>query len=375
MIYRIPSIDEINAFAGSNGLNVISTFAGCGGSSTGYKMAGFKVLLACEFIAEAVKTYKENAPSTPVCDLDIREVSGDQLLQMAGIGVGELDVLDGSPPCSAFSMAGLRNDGWGVEKQYSGTTSQRVDDLFFEFARLVGEIQPKVFVAENVTGLVSGTAKGYFKEIFHALQAATPGYRVAAQVLDSSKLGVPQIRRRLIFIGVREDIGRDPAFPTPLPFRIPLRLAIGDLPEPDRSDYDFLKPGTRTRMAYDYTDVIRDGGCFRYAYQRLYGIDARYNWFKLNPSKPCPTLTAKVNTFFRWDAPRSLSIQEGLRIQSFPDDFKLTGSRRQRWERIGRAVPPLMMGHVAKTVAEKIFDVERDTLVDQVIRGLEDDGS
>ena len=368
MAYWTPSIKDVNAFAGTNGLKVISTFAGTGGSSTGYKMAGFDVKVACEFVNEAVASYKANAPTTKVLQEDIRNVSGHSLLELAGLRVGELDLFDGSPPCSAFSTSGLREDAWGEEKHYSGAQTQRVDDLFFEYVRLVGEMRPKTFVAENVQGLVSGVAKGYFKEIWNALAGVNDGeYELGAQLLNAANLGVPQNRPRLIFVGVRKDLGKKPVFPKPLPFLIPLVRAVDDLPTPDPSTYDFLKPGTRTRMAYDYTDIFRDNGCFRDAYIKLFNKNARFNWFKLNPSKPCPTLTAKICTLFRWDEPRSLSLAEARRLSSFPDDFELIGTKRQQWERIGRAVPPVMMGHVGQTIAREIFGWEGRTLVDEVV--------
>lgn len=382
MPYRIPSVSDINDFAGSNGLNVISTFSGCGGSSFGYKLAGCRVPVACEFIPEAVETYKANSPSTVVVSEDIRQVSGSDLLGRAGLLAGELDILDGSPPCSAFSMAGLRDKGWGIEKQYSGNTSQRVDDLFFEFTRLVDEIQPKVVVAENVAGLTVGDAKGYFKEIWSALESAGPGYVVNAAEIDSDRLGVPQKRKRLIFICVRQDITKKARYPQPLNTHVPVAAAIKDLPEPfpkwedidatptDQREYDILRPGTRTRQAWDYTDVMKSKGCFRDAYLRLFNKDARYMWFRVPPNHPSPTITAKIPCLFRWDVPRTFSIPEIKRLSSFPDDFIVTGNFKQKWERIGRAVPPMMMGAIANQIVKEIFGYGGKTLVDQFYEDL-----
>jgi DNA (cytosine-5)-methyltransferase 1 len=162
--YRVPSMAEI-ANAKWNGYNVISTFSGCGGSSLGYKMAGYKVLWANEFIPAAQETYRANHPNTILDTRDIREVSADSILNAIGMQPGELDVFDGSPPCASFSTSGKRERGWGKVKKYSDT-EQRVDDLFFEYARLIKGVQPKVFVAENVSGLVKGTAKGYFSKFW-----------------------------------------------------------------------------------------------------------------------------------------------------------------------------------------------------------------
>jgi DNA (cytosine-5)-methyltransferase 1 len=207
-----------------NGYNVVSTFAGCGGSSTGYRMAGFRVLLASEFVEAARDTYAANMrPGTILDGRDIRDVTAEDILARIGMKPGELDVLDGSPPCASFSTAGKREKAWGKVKKYSDT-EQRADDLFFEFARLVKGIQPKVFVAENVSGLVKGTAKGYFLEILAALKAC--GYKVSARLLDAQWLGVPQARQRLIFVGVRDDLGIEPAHPSPFPYRYSIRDAL-----------------------------------------------------------------------------------------------------------------------------------------------------
>ena len=187
--YNVPSMREIEATPW-NGFKVASTFSGCGGSCLGYRMAGFRVIYANEFIPEAQRTYKTNHPNSYLDGSDIRTLTPEKLLERAGLERGELDLLDGSPPCSAFSTAGKREEGWGKVKQYSDG-AQRVDDLFYEYARIVKGVQPKVFVAENVSGLVKGTAKGYFKRILQALRDC--GYNVRCRVLDARWLGVPQM--------------------------------------------------------------------------------------------------------------------------------------------------------------------------------------
>jgi DNA (cytosine-5)-methyltransferase 1 len=149
--YLVPSMAEVMALP-PNGYRVISTFAGAGGSSTGYRMAGFKVIWANEFVTAARETYGANMDSATILDgRDIREVDPAEILEATGLEVGELDVLDGSPPCASFSTAGKGAKEWGKVRSYSDT-SQRTDDLFLEYARLVAGLKPKVFVAENVSG-------------------------------------------------------------------------------------------------------------------------------------------------------------------------------------------------------------------------------
>ena len=150
--YRVPSMAEIAALPW-NGYSAVSTFSGCGGSSLGYKMAGFRVLWASEFIPAAQDTYRANHPATILDTRDIRNVQASDILGAIGMEPGDLDLFDGSPPCASFSTAGKREAGWGKVKAYSDT-KQRTDDLFFEYSRLVKGVQPKVFVAENVSGLV-----------------------------------------------------------------------------------------------------------------------------------------------------------------------------------------------------------------------------
>ena len=148
--------------------DVISTFAGGGGSSTGYKLAGGNVLAVNEFVEEARTTYNQNYPETPILPDDIKKLSGHEFLDITGIKSGELDILDGSPPCSAFSMAGNVSHGkgnthanaFGKTKGYSDIKEvTNVEDLFFEFLRVADVIKPKVIIAENVAGLTMGEAK------------------------------------------------------------------------------------------------------------------------------------------------------------------------------------------------------------------------
>ena len=133
--YAVPSLAEVRA-AVTHGRTVASTFAGCGGSSTGYRLAGYRVVWANEFIPLAAETYAANYPETPLDRRDIRTVRGAEILAAAGLQPGELDVLDGSPPCASFSAQGKGAKLWGEVRPYS-STKQRVDDLFDQYLRLV----------------------------------------------------------------------------------------------------------------------------------------------------------------------------------------------------------------------------------------------
>lgn len=185
----------------SNGLTLVSLFAGCGGSGCGYHLAGYDVRLAVEWDQEAAGIYAANFPGTPMHAGDIKELSSDRALELARVRPGELDVLDGSPPCQGFSTAGKRVLG------------DRRNVLFLEFVRMLAAFRPRAFVMENVSGLRKGKMKLTFAEIHLALKAA--GYRVACRELNAWWYGVPQDRRRLIWVGLRDDLGIEPSHPQP----------------------------------------------------------------------------------------------------------------------------------------------------------------
>lgn len=391
--YRVPSMTEI-ATIPDNGLRVVSTFSGCGGSCLGFEMAGYRVLWANEFIAAAREVYAANHPNVILDPRSIREIAGRSILDAIGFGVGDVDVLEGSPPCASFSTAGRREKHWGKTKKYSDG-AERTDDLFFEFVRIVGELQPKVFVAENVSGLVKGKAKGYFKLILAAMKAV--GYRVEARLLDAQWLGVPQTRQRIIFVGVRNDLDRAPVFPSPLPYRYSVRDAIpwidkikvartpsngGSIKDiPEEAFWSVADVPSPTIVQQDGTATMFVGKSFGGWVEADHDTDiSRYaigaEWDKLgpggqsekyfslvrsDPEKPVQTITASggepsIASVTHPTERRKFTIAELRRICGFPDDFILTGTYAQQWERLGRAVPPPMMEKVAIAIREGIFD-------------------
>lgn len=350
--YRVPTMAEIREIPW-NGFNAVSTFSGGGGSSTGYRMAGFRVLWASEFVEAARKAYAANkAPYTVVDGRDIRQVQPEDILEATGLKPGELDLFDGSPPCASFSTAGKREAGWGKVKKYSDT-AQRTDDLFFEFSRLVRGLQPKTFVAENVSGLVKGTAKGYFLQILADLKAC--GYRVKCKVLDAQWLGVPQTRQRTIFVGVREDLGMEPVFPKPLPYRYSVRDAIPWIVslKRDSGGHEGVYSCDVNTSPCQTIRTASGGAQTRFEVEVQHG--ARPKEFS-SAEKPSPAVVAsRVADVRAGTERRKFTIAEVKRICSFPDDFILPGSYAQQWERLGRAVPPVMMMHIAVAVRDGIL--------------------
>lgn len=350
--YKIPSVSELKEQTENNNhkFEVVSTFAGGGGSSLGYRMAGGKVLAIVEFIDEACKTYRANWQSTKIIQKDIRQVTGQEILDAIGKKQGELDILDGSPPCSAFSTAGSREKGWGKTKKYSDSSQANVEDLFFEYIRLLRDIKPKVFIAENVSGLVKGSAKGYFNHIMRELKAS--GYVVTCKVLDAKYLGVPQSRNRTIFVGVREDLWKDEykgcTHPKPFDYIVTLEQAFKGLnfTLEDKQETDL----TRFKV-YDLLKTLKQGEQHHKAFTLVKASPKSYS--------PCiKATTGKIGAreSYHWDN-RAFTVNEIKRIMSVPDDFILTGTYQQKVERMGRMVAPFMMREVAKQILNLgVFD-------------------
>ena len=357
--------------------NVISTFAGGGGSSTGYRLAGGKILAVNEFVEEAQNTYRENYPDTIIVPGDIKKLTGTYLMEQAGVKVSELDILDGSPPCSAFSMAGsvshgegrTHADAFGKTKQYSDIKGvENVEDLFFEFLRVAKDIKPKVIIGENVEGLTMGEAKEYFHKIQNTFEEI--GYLIVADVLDASYFGVPQSRKRCFFIGVREDVADAiglnfmtmyQLYPDKNDVRTTLGEAINDVVNEDKEELDYLIDKISPEKAVGKTlmKMPKDPD------KVLTGMDYHekghhFNLKRSSLRKPCPTITAMGNLAgvagtCHPTEDRKFTIKELKRIMSLPEDFKLTGKHKQQSERIGRMVPPLMMKALAESVYNKVL--------------------
>ena len=356
---------------------VISTFAGGGGSSTGYRLAGGKILAINEFVEEARNTYSANYPSTPILPDDIKKLTGQDFLDLVGLKKGELDLLDGSPPCSAFSVAGsmcrsegaTHSDGWGKTKIYSdGKSVENIEDLFFEFIRVAKDIMPKVIVAENVKGLTIGEAKSYYHRITNELEAI--GYYVSSKVMNASYHGVGQNRQRVIFICVREDIAEQAGLTflnihSIFPEESSKQTTFGDVIDDVVNNEEEVKyiehEWYRCKLYKEVAIKMPDN-----PEKILSGMDYHpkghaFNMKRASMFKPCPTLTALGCANIPFGGVihplvnRKLTLPELIRIQSLPDDFKLTGEWKQKAERIGRMVPPLMMMQIAESINKHIF--------------------
>lgn len=312
---------------------VISTFAGAGGSSLGYSMAGFRELLAVEWDDNAVATFRLNFPDVPVYHGDIAKLTVAEVLERTGLQPGELDVFDGSPPCQGFSTAGKR------------VLDDPRNGLFREYVRLLRDLQPKVLVMENVSGMVKGKMKLVFAEILRELKAS--GYRVSARLLNAMYFCVPQSRERMIFVGVRQDLDREPSHPQAWSVPVTVRQAITDV-----GNVTFNRPlATTANRIWQATRPGQKGDCIRKGYYR----DA-IKVYPDGPASTVPKVLPGTGGHMHWAEPRTLTMEEVKRLGSFPDEFVLVGNFTEQWARIGNSVPPLFMRTIAEHIRSEILN-------------------
>jgi len=292
-------------------------FAGCGGSSLGYSMAGFHELLAVEWNDNAVETFKLNFPDVPVFHGDIAGCSVDWILETTGLKPGELDILDGSPPCQGFSTAGKR------------ILADDRNQLFREFVRILRGLQPKVFVMENVSGMVKGKMKLVFAEIMRELKDS--GYRVSSRLMNTKWFGVPQSRERVIFIGNGSH-----------PEATCQTISIGKATE-GCNEVEKAPPFRQFNIDLWNSQKIGQNGNGK----------SYYNHVKVNPKKPLPTIPKSCvfggfSGLSHWYSPKSLNLGQLMRGGGFPDNFVFVGNYEDAVNRIGNSVPPVFMMHIAE---------------------------
>ena len=263
-----------------------------------------------------------------------------------------LDILDGSPPCSSFSTAGSRSDGWGKEKKFrEGQVSQVLDTLFFDFISLAERLKPKVVVAENVKGLMLGEAKEYMRNIIDGFGKA--GYYTRYFLLNGRKMGLPQKRERVFLVCLRKDLAGK--FLVPDGFfdenvEIDMCFNEEDCNVGEFVDFngDQIKGG-KLRLLWDnrkFGDTQQ-----REANERLYGKPANFGQSYIYLDKPAPTLTAKKEALIHFYRPVYTSVQECCCISSFPQDYNF--GKEQPWYVCGMSVPPVMMANVASNIYEQ----------------------
>jgi DNA-cytosine methyltransferase len=384
--YRPYTMDDVHRASAARRFTAVSTFAGGGGSCIGFHLAGGRVVLASEFVPEARRTYAANFPDTPIDTRDIREVIADDasiktFLARAGLEPGELDILNGSPPCCEFSTAGRGISDQNELRPYSDTKQKGMATLIFDFFKLARGARPRIVIGENVPSLAKKHG-AFFQGALDTLRFADAAhtrrlYYVNSGVLSASGFGVPQDRRRLFFIGVRADVARlvgieDDAdvlalFPEPSDFPMNIRSALANLRQGDAE----IDPWSRAAMTGSISRVISHFPPNPRRRLKLKDVgftgDGRFSMEKCAWDLPAPTLQQAgqgpngLSGAIHPEANRKFTIPELKRLTGLPDDYALTGTLAQAAERVCRMVPPRVMQAIAERIYERVLRTITDS--------------
>jgi DNA (cytosine-5)-methyltransferase 1 len=327
---------------------VFSCFACGGGSTMGYKLAGFDVIGANDIDKKMAEVYKLNHDPKYYFLESITTLAKRKDLPKE---LYNLDILDGSPPCSSFSMAGNREKDWGKEKVFrEGQELQVLDTLFFDFIDLAKELQPKVVVAENVKGLLLGAAKEYVIKIYEAFDKA--GYYVQHWLLDASKMGVPQRRERVFFIALRKDLAAPFMFQKDIFTEVPkLELEFNEK-EILFKEFDSGKPGYKIPpciMKDDAYIKCNEGESMGNYMRRTIGKEKFFSYKKVDPNRSLSTILAAYDSGeFRHDLPNFLHAEDLINGGSYPQDYNFLKLKHKYL--IGMSVPPVMTAQIATEI-------------------------
>ena len=346
-------------------MNAIDLFAGCGGLSKGFMDAGFEIIVGVDNDQAALNTFALNHNGAIPMNADLsKQETFDEIRRIAGDR--SIDVIIAGPPCQGFSLTGPRNFDDARNK------------LYLAVIEMVKQYQPKGFIIENVPGMAT-LYEGQIKdEILRRFDAM--GYNVQCKILCAADYGVPQLRRRLIFMGVRKDIG-EPAFPaatfTPETYRT-CRDALSDLPSREHefgeevdsysseptSEYQKMMRGSCTvlhnhvasnhsQMVKDTIALVPEGGNYK-DLPAGWGESRKFHvaWTRYHGDKPSHTIDTGHRNHFHYQYNRVPTVRENARLQSFPDDFVFTGTRTQQNRQVGNAVPPLLGYALGKALLE-----------------------
>ncbi len=353
--------------------NVIDLFCGCGGFSKGFEQAGYSIRFGIDLWADAIVTYKYNFPDAVVLNSDITQINGSDILKVSKLKKEDIDVIIGGPPCQGFSVSGKR----------------MIDDdrnkLYKSYVQIVSEINPKVFVMENVPGLVRLFKGKVAEQVIDDFTSI--GYTVQMKILSADNYGVPQQRKRVFFVGVRKDLsdsGMEYFYPDPfmgngtdtpawtcedaisdldfvpddevlgecIPYRI---MANNPYQEAMRAGSTHILNHSITLHNAKTKEIIAlvpNGGNYKDLPKELQSTrKVHIAWTRMDSHKPCFTIDTGHNHHFHYRANRVPTVRESARIQSFPDNFKFIGRKTSQLKQVGNAVPPLL----AKAIGESII--------------------
>jgi DNA (cytosine-5)-methyltransferase 1 len=344
-------------------LNVLDLFCGCGGLSLGFEQAGFKIVLGIDSWNEALNTFKENHKNANILCTDLSKLNSKEVAKE--YIDNSIDIIIGGPPCQGFSISGKRNPG------------DPRNNLYKSFVSFVDDFKPKAFIMENVPNLVAmneGKVKNQICNEFERL-----GYKVVYKVLLASNYGIPQNRKRVIFVGLRN--GKEFKFPNGISQdqdkKTTASEAISDLPDNElldgskycmqpQSQYQrMLRKGSKgiynhqitqhTDRTREIISLVPDGGNYKDLPTNLQDTrKVNIAWTRLNSMKPSFTIDTGHNHHFHYKYNRVPTAREAARIQSFPDTFVFQGTKNQQLKQIGNAVPPILGNILAERLLEYI---------------------
>jgi len=388
--YYRYTLDDLKESSDRKLFTYISFFAGGGGSSAGYKLAGGDCLFVNEFQQVAVDTYLANWPNTPHICGDIKNITGQQIMEMTGLKVGELDILDGSPPCPPFSMSGTKKEGWNKEKTAYGMKQKNIEDLTWEMIRIAGEMKPKVIICENVKGLTMDYARDHLNRMVADFEAL--GYSTTYKVLNGIHFGVPQKRQRVFIVSVRDDVLDDigmnwmllsSLYPEPVDEEPTLEQAIGDLRFDNENSveayelresmkksakYKWLKrlPKNPDKVVSVGDDVVGPWYEKVIAHRKKWGKSIpeakhsfyqsrRVPWHQASHTLSEQGLMTSLAVHLHVEEDRVYTTKEAKRIMTLPEDYVLTGTLNEKLARIGLMVAPLMMKFLSESIYERVL--------------------
>lgn len=349
---QMPSTDWKWTFADypkeKNGLKVFSCFACGGGSTMGYKLAGCEVIGCCEIDPKMNEIYKKNHNPKYNFLMDIRDFNkmpNEELPEE----LFNLDILDGSPPCTTFSMAGEREESWGKKKKFrEGQAEQTLDDLSFIFIETVAKLKPKCVVMENVEGLLLGEAWAYVQRIYREFKEN--GYRVKHFLCKGEYMGIPQTRHRVFFIAIREDIGFDPE-------RLNMSFNYEPVPYGKIKSGEGVQVGKETqvyKMLCQATPAdLRIADVFKRLGLKEKCFGAKIAW----EQNIIQTITASLD-YYRGEEKTRISRMDIVHAQTFPEDYDFMSDSWSDTAYIcGMSVPPVMIKRIILRLIENgVFD-------------------
>ena len=334
-------------------MKIIDLFCGIGGLSLGFEKAGFKVEIAIDMWEDAIKTFNHNRTDKVAQTISVEDFNTDVLPEI--VKRESICGIIGGPPCQGFSTVGKRE----------------IDDdrnhLYLEFYKAVKIAKPKFFVIENVKGMLTLNKGAFVKDILKRFGKDGLGYTISMQLLNAADYGVPQNRQRVFFVGIK---GKEFQFPEKLQEIITCSDAISDLEGANsehygsvaQNDYQkLMREGAQKPHNQDYTShtdqtisiisKIPDGGNIKCLPREFWEV-RKYNkaFERMHSQKPSNTIDTGHRNYFHYKEPRIPTVREAARIQSFPDSFKILGTRGSQYKQVGNAVPPLLAEAIANEI-------------------------